>query len=241
MDDRIALRITLAILTCLALLAARPCAAAPTAGLVAGDYCNGRGEARTPWTREAKRRTQERIEGVLEDLAVAPIVRAFHRLVVCRESFCGEASVRHTLGEDVLGQEDGLGAYGLSLRWHANKWPGEDEDAAFCTPEVSAVVAHELMWRAVTRYGASNMVEVQAVYAGAVTCRNGDCSFELSASKRRGFCERLAGYGHSCWAPITERDLGRRLARSERREWALSRARASVAAWVGYRGFAPRE
>jgi len=230
------LRITLAILTVLALLWARPASAGVIGGLVPGDYCNDRSE-RVAWSRDQKRRTQERVDVALSDLRVAPIIRAFHRLVICRESFCGEASVRHTRGEDVRGVEDGLGAYGLSLRWHGNKWDGSDLEPALCTPEVSTAIAHEIVWRAVTRYGARNLVEVQAVYGGFVECRSGDCSFTLPAAKRRRFCERLSGYGHSCWAPVTERDLGRRQSTEERRAWALGLARASVRRWVGRHRF----
>jgi hypothetical protein len=173
-----------------------------------------------------------RVTATTEALGVSPIIAAFHALVVCREAFCGEASVRHVRGEDVLGREDGLGAYGLSLRWQAGKW-GADADPAFCSPEVSAVVAHELVWRAVTRYEARNLVEVQSVYAGAVECREGRCRFTLSARRRRGFCARLSGYGFDCSAPISTADLGRRLRQDERREWALGRARTWLASWLG--------
>lgn len=232
MDDRIALRVTLAILTILALLYARPAVAGPLPGLIPGDYCNARGE-RVRWTDEAKARTRERIDVALDDLDVAPIVRAFHRLVVCRESFCGEASVRHTLGEDVRGSEDGLGAYGLSLRWHGNKWDGDDLEPALCTPEVSVAIAHEIVWRAVTRYGARNIAEIQAVYGGFVECDGGECLFTLPASKRRSVCTRLARFGHDCSAPISRADLGRRLSKGQRRGWALGLARAAVAAVLG--------
>lgn len=227
------LRIVLTILTCLACIGACPSARAATPGLVPGDYCDDRGDDRTPWTDEAKRQTQLRVDVALRELGVSPIMRAFHRLVICRESFCGESSVRHVLGEDVLGREDGLGAYGLSLRWHGNKWDGEDLEPALCTPEVSTVIAHEIVWRAVTRYGARNLVEVQAVYAGAVTCEAGDCRFHLAALKRREFCRRLSAYGHDCAHPITTADLGRRLAKDERREWALALARRSAARMFG--------
>ena len=232
MDDRIALRITLAILTCLALLAARPCAAA-TPGLVPGDYCNAPDARRTPWTDDGKARTRQRVHATLRSLGVSSSVHAYHDAILYRESFGGEASVRHTIGEDSDGeQEHGLGAHGLALRWHASKW-GDGADPGFCTPEVSTVVAHELIWRALTRFGARNLVEVQSVYAGAARCRGGMCSFTLAPKRRRGLCSRLAKRGVDCWAPITREDLGRRLGPEERREWALARARVAVAAWLG--------
>jgi hypothetical protein len=232
MDDRLGLRIVLTILACLALLYACNAHAAPAPALVPGDYCDARGEPRTPWTAEAKDRTRQRVSATTDALGVAPIIAAYHQLVVCREAFCGEASVRHLLGEDVLGREDGLGAYGLSLRWQAGKW-GPDADPGFCSPEVSAVVAHELVWRAVTRYDAGNLVEVQSVYAGAVECRDGRCRFTLSARRRRGFCARLSGYGFDCATPISVADLGRRLAPDERRALALGLARTWMASWLG--------
>lgn len=232
-DQRLALRFIIPILVGLALLWARPACAAPLPGLVPGDYCNTPDERRTPWTREAKKRTRDRVKLALEALGVSRSVRAYHDAIVFRESFGGEASVRHTLGEDSDGRrEDGIGTHGLALRWHAGKW-GDDADPGFCTPEVSTVVAHEIIWRAVTRFGARNLVEVQSVYAGAFECRAGDCKFTLSFSRRRGLCERMASRGIDCWAMIDESDLGRRLSDRDRREWALGRARAWVAGWLG--------
>lgn len=119
------------------MLAALALTLALTPGLVAGDYCQDRGTKRVQWTEDAKARTQERIDAGLADLGVSRAVAAFHRMVVCRESFCGESSVRHMLGKDSDGtDEDGLGAYGLSLRWQAAKWGG-DAEPAFCTVGVS--------------------------------------------------------------------------------------------------------
>lgn len=233
MDDRIALRIILAIFTVLALLYARPSAAADLPGLVPGDHCNARGEQRDPWSREDRERTQERVDIALADLRVSRAVVAYHRAIVCREAFCGESDVRHTLGRDGDGaREDGLGTYGLSLRWHAGKW-GADADPAFCTPEVSTAVAHELIWRAVTRYGASTLLEVQSVYAGAVERRGGAWLFTLSPRKRDGLCRRLDAFGVDCRAPIGVEDLGRRLDADDRRAWALGLARRFVAGWLG--------
>lgn len=207
--------------------------ASTTPGLIPGDYCNVRGDKREPWTAERKAMTRERVAAATRDLGVSAEIAAYHQLIVWRESFGGEASVRHSLGEDVLGQEDGLGAYGLSLRWHRDKWPGDDEDPAFCTPEVSTSVVHEIIWRAVTRYGARNLVEIQAVYAGAVRCRDGACRFTISPARRRGLCARATRRGLSCWAPITTRDLGRRLGDEERRSWALGMARRWVSRVLG--------
>lgn len=237
MSDRAPLAAALAILAAMA-LAQITCAgrahAAPA--LVAGDHCNELGEKRTPWTREAKARARARVESTAVALGASRLIRAYHRAIVDRESFGGEASVRHTLGADSDGTpESGLGTHGLALRWHAPKW-GADADPGFCSPEVSTVVAHELMWRAVTRYGASNLVEVQAVYSGAARCHAGSCEFPLASRKIAGLCSRLRKRGVGCYDRITVSDLGRRLGPEERRAWALRRARAAVAAWLGRDG-----
>ena len=241
MPDRIFLRIVLVILAVLAALSMRTAFAETPkqlepqrveAGMLPGDYCNARGY-RTPWTPEAKAQTRARVQAVTSELGVSRAVAAYHQAILWRESFGGEASVRHTLGEDVRGQEDGLGPYGLSLRWHRDKWPGENEDPAFCSPEVSAVVAHEIMWRAVTRHGASTLLEVQAVYAGAVTRRGGVSVFTLSPRARQGIRARMRKQGFSADAPITERDLGRRLGELERREFAVELAGRWIAAHRG--------
>ena len=94
-----------------------------SAGLLPGDYCNNPGEKRTPWTRAAKEMTRERVHSVLRTLGVSPAIVAYHEVIMEREAFGGEASVRHTLGTDEDGTpEDGLGTHGLALRWHSSKW-----------------------------------------------------------------------------------------------------------------------
>jgi hypothetical protein len=233
-NDKPAVCAVLVMLAVLAISQAFACRAhAAQPALVPGDHCQDVDGRRVPWTSEARKRTRERVDAVLERVQVSQLIRAYHRVIVCRESFCGEASVRHRLGEDRDGRpENGLGAYGLSLRWQAGKW-GDDADPGFCTPEASALVAHEIMWRAVTRFGARNLVEIQAVYSGAVTCSDDGCRFRLAASRRRGLCSRLSAYGVDCSAPVTENDLGQRLTLKERREVALSLARAYLARWLG--------
>ena len=106
------------VLTLLATMAISQVACSGTAhasaGIVPGDYCNDAGADRVPWTREAKHRTRDRVWWTLRALRVSKIIAAYHDVVVCRESMCGEASVRHTLGRDGDGsRENGLGAHGL--------------------------------------------------------------------------------------------------------------------------------
>ena len=121
-------------------------------------------------------------------------------------------------------------------------------------------MAHELIARAVTRWGASNLVEVQAVYGGHAQCytppdpfgwvelwisveaarwlRRVDwikpaperwCTLDLGQERTEKLCARMRRRNVSCWAPITEEDLGRVLPATERREWALETARAQAA------------
>lgn len=218
-------------------------------GLVAGDYCDSIGE-RTKWSAADKARTRARVQAACEELGASQIVCVYMDVIVCRESYCGAASIRHTRGHDADGvPEHGLGPMGLSLRWHANKWPGDDEDPAFCTPEASVVVAHEIFWSAVTRYGADSIADVQAIYAGRFRCAEIDrwawvarigllgpivhrrlpkprseCMPAPTARGEANICQRMVDRGFNCHARIGLADLGRRLPIDERRAWALTQA-----------------
>ena len=242
--DRAFLRFVITLLAVLAALGICNSAnAAPEVigGIVPGDYCNA--GARVPWTREAKRRTRQRAARACSELEAAPIVCAYVDAVICRESFCGEASIRHTLGEG----EQGLGPMGLSTHWHRDKWPGADEDPAFCTVEASELVALDIMRRAVTRYGATSIATVQAVYGGHTRCwsRPGlswlsdvpglrwlahrfparrECEPVLTEPATSGICSRMRARGFSCWARVNASDLGREIPVEARRAWAISGA-----------------
>lgn len=170
------------------------------------------------WTAEQRREVRLRIRAACQALGASPIVCAYADAVAVRES-SGRAGVWHTLGENELG----LGAMGLSLRWHAGKWPGE-ADPDFCRPEVSLLVAHAIWWRAVTRYQARTLVEVQAIYAGRWRCwQEGErrvCRADPSHRGTRGICSRLKRRGFDCFHPIEPADLGRKHRRHERAELA---------------------
>lgn len=154
------------------------------------------------------------------ELKAAPIVCAYYDLIVVRES-SGRASVRHVKGKN----ENGLGAMGISVRWHADKWPGKDEDPALCTPEVSLVVAHAIVWRAFTKYHARSLTEFQAIYGGRWACwHNPDidarqCRADPNGQTIRAVCSRAEGRGFNCETAITKRDLGLRIPLGERRAW----------------------
>jgi hypothetical protein len=246
--DRLATRLILCILAALALSQGCSRIAAASPGIVPGDYCNDVGTPRVRWSSEAKARTRDRVQAACQALGASPIVCAYDDAIVWRESFGGEASVRHMRGVDSDGTpEHGLGPLGLSLRWHADKWPGDDEDPSFCSPEVSVIVAHELFHRAVTRYNAQTIVDLQAIFAGRFRCTTVDrwgwlvrawpmLAVLLPGAERecwpmptdrmtRDICERMAARGFSCHRRIAVDDLGERVPLDERRDWVLRLAR----------------
>lgn len=217
-------------------------------GIVSGDFCDSREGPRAAWSAPEKARTRARVRKACQSLDAAPILCAYADAIVVRESFGGAASVRHQLGKN----EDGLGPMGLSIHWHRDKWPGDDEDPAFCTPEASFIVAHEIFWRAVERYGADSIADIQDVYAGRFICREVDvwrrirwlenlprigpviqrwlprpekkCFPRRSARSEDAICSRMARRGFNCHARITVDDLGRRIKIGDRRRWALEQA-----------------
>jgi hypothetical protein len=119
------------------------------------------------WTRAEKAETRARVRSACRARGGSELYCDYLDAAVVRESWGGIASAVHRLGVDADGDpEYGLGPMGLSVKWHADKWPGDDEDPAFCLPEVSYLVADAIARRAVRVYGASNAVELQAVYGG---------------------------------------------------------------------------
>lgn len=195
--------------------------------------CDPVGGPRLRWTAETKAETRARVQAVCKHLRASPLICEYLDVVVCRESFCGAAGVRHTRA---LG-ENGLGAMGLSVWWMRHLWPGTDEDPAFCQPEVTALVAIELVQRAVVRWNATNLVGVQAVYAGRFHTWVDDEGVTHRAPGRGGetlinpgLCARVnrrrlpSTKLASCMAPITAADVGRRVPARHRRELALELA-----------------
>lgn len=174
------------------------------------------------WSSEARAETRARVQAVCEHVGASPLICEYMDIVVIRES-SGRPGVRHRLGQG----EDGLGAMGLSLWWMRHLWPGDDEDPAFCQPEVSALVALELFRRAVVRWNATNLVGIQAVYAGSLSVWVDDEGKRHRSPGRSwdpGLCARVAARGASCLTPITVEDLGLRVRSSERRELAYELA-----------------
>lgn len=200
-------------------------ALAVTPGVLPGDYCDLPGGQSTTWTREQRRQTFDRAEAVTDALGTSAIIAAYHQELIQRESR-GRASVEHNYGFDSDGTpEHGLGAYGLSIRWHSDKLDGGG-DPGFCSPEISAVVAAEIMHRAWTNYGARTVLELQSVYSGRWDCTSQNrCVFTLSWKKRRDLCARMRDRGFDCHQELKHSDLGERLDPEDRRPWALAAAR----------------
>lgn len=174
-------------------------AAAPVCDSVDGSTLVA--EARTPEARAATRAEARR---TCEALGVAADLCDALDAVIVRESD-GVASVRHTQGP----REVGLGPAGLSLRWHAAKW-GDDADPWFCSPHVSALVVLEIWRRAIVRYHATDLVELQAVFAGRWHVDADGRAWALHDRRRdTDWCHRLADYGVDCRRKVGRRDLGR--------------------------------
>lgn len=175
------------------------------------------------WTAEARQETRARVQATCRAVGASKAVCEWLDVSVVRES-SGRPGVRHTRA---LG-EVGLGPLGLSLRWHRDKWPGQDEDPAFCTPEASALVALEIAHRAVDRYEVDDLVGVQSIFGGHWRCftdtESGDKVCYASREEDVVLCSALAARGVDCFDKISKKDLGRRVPLKKRRETAESLA-----------------
>ncbi len=165
------------------------------------------------WTADARSETRARVRAVCRHVKASEAVCDYLDTVVVRES-SGRPGVRHDGGR-------GLGPMGLLIASHHDKWPGDDEDPAFCQPEVSALVALAVMRRAVIRYHAHDLVTVQSIYGGRWQCyaHPGEprLCFATQTSNPR-LCAALEARGSDCHAPLRLEDLGRRVPKSKRRE-----------------------
>jgi hypothetical protein len=188
----------------------------PTVGVVG--QCDPREGPGLIWTAEARQETRDRVEAVCRSVGASKAVCAWLDASLVRES-SGRPGVRHTRGRG----EMGLGPLGLSVWWHRDKWPGSDEDPAFCSPEVSALVALEIAHRAVDRYEAHNLVTVQSIFAGRWRCfrdveTDGDKMCFATQTENVRLCAALGARDVDCYDRIEKKDLGRRVPRSQRRE-----------------------
>lgn len=180
-------------------------------------YCDARGEKARPYTEYEKMETRHRVQAVCEYVKADPIVCAYLDVIVVRES-SGRAGVRHTIGKN----ENGLGSMSLSLRWHADKWPGDDEDPMFCHPEVSALVTLEIIDRAFRKYAAENILDVQGIFGGSWECwQNPETGERMCrANPRHGdkLCERMASRGYDCGKFIDRSSRGTYIRKRDRRK-----------------------
>lgn len=110
-------------------------------------------------------------------------------VIAVRES-SGDACAVHVLGPN----EYGLGAHGLSWKWHQRKWYADvgGEPDIFRLPEVSTIVTMRLMRQAARRRDVRDWGDVGEIFAGRVHPDSRD------RSRRARFCHRLAGAGVDC-------------------------------------------
>lgn len=184
---------------------------------------------RIEWTDEQRAEVRSRVRAVTRWAKSARMVSDYLDAVGMRES-SWSPSVRHTLGKN----ENGIGPLGLSQRWHGGKWP-DDPEPAFCSPEASALVALDIVRRAQERWGARNLIEVNAVFAGRFKCveeeGRKECFIVRNLAKDRDICMRLEKRGVDCRAELPKNAAGRRVP---------VRDRPAVAADLELRWKAPR-
>lgn len=192
----------------------------PSIGAVG--QCDPQGGPGLTWTADVRQETRDRVQATCRAVGASRAVCEWLDVSVVRES-SGRPGVRHTRAPG----EFGLGPLGLSLRWHHDKWPGKDEDPAFCSPEASALVALEIAHRAVDRYEADDLVGVQSIFGGHWRCfqdkeAGGGKVCYPSRQEDVVLCAALGARGVDCFDKITKKDLGRRVPLKKRREVAES-------------------
>ena len=151
---------------------------------------------RLEFTPAERAEVKRRNIAAAEAMGWGPIFVAYFDAVAERESTYNP-SVRHGLGKN----ENGLGLHGLGYI-HRTKWPGPWED--MCVPENSLMVASEIVWIAVYKYGAENLWDVQHVFAGRLACVGapGECTGEMQDRTTSAICGRMSSRGFSCNARL---------------------------------------
>lgn len=163
------------------------------------------------WTAEVRRETRQRVKAVCRSRGATRDVCALLDAWVVRES-SGRPGVWHD-------QKRGLGALGLMLSAHYDKWPGTDEHPAWCQPEASALVAMAIMRRALLRWPADDLAEIDAVFGGrfrTITTDEGAELRVLTRTDHSGICWRLKKRGVRCRARVGLADIGRRTKNADR-------------------------
>ncbi len=147
---------------------------------------------RLKFTKAERAEVKARNMAAAEAMGWGPIFVAYFDAVAEREASYNP-SVRHQLGR----KENGLGLHGLGYI-HRKKWPGDWRD--MCTPEASLVVASEIAWIAVDKWGAESIWDVQHVFAGRLACVGGPgkCTQEQMDRTTSAICERMELRDFSC-------------------------------------------
>lgn len=233
-----------------ALVALAPASARAAEPIVPGEVCDPNSRAGS-WTRAQKRETLDRVWEACKAVGGSDTYCSWHLASVVRESSAVAVRVC-TKGVDADGDPElGYGAYCLSEKFHAGKWPGDNESAAWCTPEAAFTVAHDIAWRAVERYGADDAVEIQTVFGGGrgshacETTGYPDWLFETSVLRNlasvlrlpreervcratpklrhvRSACNRMGPV--ACRRKLEPSDLGRKIPVADRPAWAKRQA-----------------
>lgn len=189
---------------------------------------------RLVWSREQRREARARAKAACRALGASRLVCAWVDVAGLRES-SWRPSVRHRRGPN----EDGLGILGLDKRSHRDKWPG-DPEPAWCTPEASVIVALHIARRAITRWDAQNVSDIQAVFAFR-TIRTDEGELLVAKDHRADerLCKAMRARGFGCRTPVKLKDVGRWVPVKDRP--ARTRELAAAATSAGSPPPAPRD
>lgn len=162
------------------------------------------------WTRAERQDARDMANDSVRARGARPIFVAYLDSATIRES-SALASRWHDNGA-------GLGLNGVNITTHAKRWP-TPLNPAICSPRVSAAVFQDIARDCITRHGASTAWEQQACYGGRFECTpngKGTCTGPMQDRTTSAICDRMAKRGFSCHAPMTLKDLGRRMTLDER-------------------------
>ena len=99
----------------------------------------------------------------------------------------------------------GLGMHGLNVKYFG-------EGRNLCDPRESAEVVQGIARRAITKHGAENAFDIQAVFAGRMECSGRvtekTCTGEMQDRTHRAICGRMEARGFSCFDRIRLEDIG---------------------------------
>ena len=170
------------------------------------------------WSRADRKQLRRDIQDAAIEMGASPVFRAYLDAVAVRESSM-KGSRWHDGGK-------GLGAFGLNLESHADKWPGTDEHPAFCNPRASTVVVQAIAHGCLDKFshgtGALVAWDLQACFAGRFECIGieDECTAEQQDRTTSAICSRMEARGFGCYEPISKKDLGPLVPMNQRRAFA---------------------